>query len=269
MWEGLLSRDSDNAIETPRFLRQSEDGAILLPDIDAEHAAVTRMEALGFKTRADLFVLAGENLVARFFAFEFPRLKSDWQVTLSAQASKARDELQPLAPKLEVLGSGENWFELRYSLGTPDGQTFSASELQRLLRSGQSQTRLRNGRTAVFDADAIGDFEEVLRDCEPRQNQPGVYRINSTHASYVTYAAQDLGVTLRDLQKLTTPSRRKVISPSGTWTPGSAITKSKASSGCGDSRRTISAAFWLMKWVWEKRCRCWPFCARPAARGRR
>ena len=63
---------------------------------------------------------------------------------------KSANELQPLAPKIEVVGSGEDWFELRYSLGDAGWATFSAAELQRLLRSGQSQTRLRNGRTAVF-----------------------------------------------------------------------------------------------------------------------
>ncbi len=100
---------------------------------------------------------------------------------------------------MEVVGSGVDWFELRYSLGTADGEMFSATELQRLLRSGQSKTRLSSGRTAVFDSDAISDFEEVLRDCDPRQNQPGTYRIDRSHASYLAQTAQDLGAALRGL----------------------------------------------------------------------
>jgi SNF2 family DNA or RNA helicase len=118
---------------------------------------------------------------------------------ISAGAAKSASELQPLAPKLEVVGSGEDWFELRYSLATPDGQTFSAAELQRLLRSGQSQTRLRNGRTAVFDAEAITDFEEVLRDVDPRQVQPGTYRIKRRHAGYIAATAEDLGSAIQRL----------------------------------------------------------------------
>ena len=175
-------------------------GSILLRDIETERAALERLQRLGFAARGDQLVLANENAIARFFAFEFPRLKTDWDVHLSAQATKAREGLDPLTPKIEVVGSGENWFELRYSLGTPDGQTFSAAELQRLLRSGQSQTRLRNGRTAVFDPDAVADFEEVLRDCEPKQNQPGLYRINRAHSRYLTETAQEVGAVLVDFR---------------------------------------------------------------------
>ncbi len=188
--------------EEPTFLRDAT-GTVLLRDTAAERAALVRLEALGFILRRDVLVLANdENRIARFFAFELPRLKNEWEVQLSAQASKADEEVQPLAPRLEMVGSGEDWFELRYSLGTPGGELFSAAELQRLLRSGQSKVRLKNGRTAVFDPAAINDLEEVLRDCEPRQSQPGVYRIDRSHASYMSHTAEDLGF---HLQQLTQP----------------------------------------------------------------
>lgn len=183
----------------PSFVRDATGEAILLRDTDAEDAAVNRLAALGFGTRGERFILQDEDQIARFFAFEIPRLKQTWEIQLSAQATKASSDLQPLQPKMEVVGSGVDWFELRYSLGTADGEMFSAAELQRLLRSGQSKTRLRSGRTAVFDSDAISDFEEVLRDCDPRQNQPGTYRIARSHASYLAQTAQDLGAALRGL----------------------------------------------------------------------
>ncbi|HMJ06357.1 MAG TPA: SNF2-related protein, partial [Chthoniobacterales bacterium] len=184
----------------PSFMRDpAQSGALFLRETRAESAAFNRLEALGFTPRGDQLVLTNENSVARFFAFEVPRLKTEWDIQLSAQAAKASGELQPLAPKLEVVGSGEDWFELQYSLGTPDGQLFSAAELQRLLRSGQSKTRLRNGATAVFDPAAISDFEEVLRDVDPRQSQAGTYRIDKSHASYVTHSAHDLGIALQSL----------------------------------------------------------------------
>ncbi|MGI9088529.1 MAG: DEAD/DEAH box helicase [Chthoniobacterales bacterium] len=191
---GFAKRESE-----PSFVRDETGEAILLRDTRAEGAAVSRLAALGFGTRGERFILQDEDQIARFFAFEIPRLKQTWEIHLSAQATKASSDLQPLTPKMEVVGSGEDWFELRYSLGTADGEMFSATELQRLLRSGQSKTRLRSGRTAVFDSDAITDFEEVLRDCDPRQNQPGTYRINRSHASYLAQTAQDLGAALRGL----------------------------------------------------------------------
>ncbi len=194
--DGPRTINATNVSPEALFVRDpAHADSLLLRDIEAEQAALERLQRLGFTARGEKFVLANENAIARFFAFEFPRLKTEWDVHLSSQATKANEGLEPLAPKIEVVGSGENWFELRYSLGTPDGQAFSAAELQRLLRSGQSQTRLRNGRTGVFDAEAIGDFEEVLRDCEPKQNQPGLYRINRAHSRYLAETAQEVGAT--------------------------------------------------------------------------
>ncbi|MEP6821614.1 MAG: SNF2-related protein [Chthoniobacterales bacterium] len=191
---GFGKRESE-----PSFVRDGSGEAILLRDTRAEDAAVARLTALGFGTRGERFILQDEDHIARFFAFEVPRLERDWEIHLSAQATKASSELQPVTPKMEVVGSGVDWFELRYSVGTADGEMFSATELQRLLRSGQSKTRLRSGRTAVFDSDAITDFEEVLRDCDPRQNQPGTYRVDRSHASYLAQTAEDLGAALRGL----------------------------------------------------------------------
>jgi superfamily II DNA or RNA helicase len=185
----------------PLFSRDSKDkGVILLRDLEAEAAAVQRLESYGFTPAADKFVLRKENLIARFFAFEYPRLRSDWEVTLSAQAEKCSGQLQPLAPAIDVVASGENWFELRYSLASPTGETIAAGELQRLLRSGQNQTRLRNGCAAVFDAEAVTDFEEVLRDCEPSQSQPGVYRIDRAHAGYIAATAKEAGAHIVDVR---------------------------------------------------------------------
>ncbi len=191
---GFAKRESQ-----PAFVRDENHETILLRDARVEDAAVARLTALGFGTRGERFILQDEDQIARFFAFEVPRLKENWEIHLSAQATKASSDLQPLAPKMEVVGSGVDWFELRYSLGTSDGEMFSATELQRLLRSGQSKTRLSSGRTAVFDSEAIADFEEVLRDCDPQQNQPGTYRIDRSHASYLAATAQDLGAALRGL----------------------------------------------------------------------
>ncbi|CAN5518901.1 hypothetical protein BH20VER1_BH20VER1_18130 [soil metagenome] len=168
-----------------------------LRNILAERAAIHRLEELGFAWRGEQLVLTNENRTARFFAFEYPRLQKEWQVQLSAQATKASAELEPLQPKIEVVGSGTDWFELQYSLGTPDGQAFSASELQRLLRSGQNRAKLKNGRTVVFDTEAITDFEEVLRDTDPQQVQPGTYRVPRAQAGYLAATAEELGSALQ------------------------------------------------------------------------
>ncbi|MEY2502333.1 MAG: hypothetical protein QOI07_2667 [Verrucomicrobiota bacterium] len=172
---------------------------ILLRNIPAERAAIARLEKVGFaRTDAASFVLHGQPEVVRFFAIDYPKFQRDWNVTLTAAVEKWTSEIERVTPKLEIVGSGLDWFEVRYSLVTPGGQEFSNAEIQQLLRSGRNQTRLRNGRLAVIDTAGLEDFEQVIRDCDPAQTQPGLYRINRAHAPYVEETARELGSAIAD-----------------------------------------------------------------------
>jgi superfamily II DNA or RNA helicase len=172
---------------------------VLMRNLDAENAAVVRLEQMGFaRTDAGGFVLHGQLNVVRFFASDYPRLQRDWKTVLAAQVEKWTGDIERVTPKLEIVGSGQDWFEVRYSLTTPGGEVFSNAEIQRLLRSGQSQTRLKNGHLAVIDTAGLEDFEQVIRDCDPAQTQPGLYRINRAHARYVEQTARELGSAVAD-----------------------------------------------------------------------
>jgi SNF2 family DNA or RNA helicase len=172
---------------------------VLMRNLDAENAAVARLEQIGFaRTDAGGFVLHGQPDVVRFFATDYPRLQRDWKVALTAQVEKFTGQIERVTPKLEIVGSGQDWFEVRYSLTTPGGEVFSNADIQRLLRSGQSQTRLKNGHLAVIDTAGLEDFEQVIRDCDPAQTQPGLYRINRAHAAYVEQTARELGSAVAD-----------------------------------------------------------------------
>ncbi len=103
--------------------------------------------------------------------------------------------------------SGEDWFELKYSVATAAGEGIPLAEVQRLLRGGQNQTRLTNGKTAVLDPAALDDFEEVLRDADPRQSQPGVYRLQKIQAAYLANTAEEIGARLIGASQLFRPSR--------------------------------------------------------------
>jgi superfamily II DNA or RNA helicase len=172
---------------------------VLMRNLDTENAAVARLEQIGFaRTDAGGFVLHGQPNVVRFFATDYQRLQRDWKVTLTAQVEKWTGEIERVTPKLEIVGSGQDWFEVRYSLTTPGGEVFSNADIQRLLRSGQSQTRLKNGHLAVLDTAGLEDFEQVIRDCDPAQTQPGLYRISRAHAGYVEQTARELGSAVAD-----------------------------------------------------------------------
>src|SRR3954464_14455670 len=172
---------------------------VLMRNLDAENAAIARLEQIGFaRTDAGGFVLHGQPNVVRFFATDYQRLHRDWKVSLTAQVEKWTGEIERVTPKLEIVGSGQDWFEVRYSLTTPGGEVFSNADIQRLLRSGQSQTRLKNGHLAVIDTVGLEDFEQVIRDCDPAQTRPGLYRINRAHAGYVEQTARELGSAVAD-----------------------------------------------------------------------
>jgi superfamily II DNA or RNA helicase len=185
--------------ETSSAERPIHPDRVLIRNLDAENAAVARLEQMGFaRTDVGGFVLHGQMNVVGFFATGYPKLQRDWKVSLTAQVEKWTGEIERVTPKLEIVGSGQDWFEVRYSLTTAGGEIFSNADIQRLLRSGQSQTRLKNGHLAVIDTAGLEDFEQVIRDCDPAQTQPGLYRINRAHAAYVEETARELGSAVAD-----------------------------------------------------------------------
>ncbi|MFN3408328.1 MAG: DEAD/DEAH box helicase, partial [Limisphaerales bacterium] len=156
-------------------------------DLAAENAALARLQRSGF-TGPDAqgrLQLSGQNAVLNFLAREFPRLEREWTVTLEERLERStRQNLERIEPKFQITPSGVQWFDLGVVFTASGGETFSAADIQRLLRSGQSHTRLRNGRIAVLDTGAVEELQEVLLDCAPEQHAGG-YRIRNTQAGFL------------------------------------------------------------------------------------
>ena len=76
------------------------------------------------------------------------------------------------------------WFDLGVVFASSGGETFSPADIQRLILTGQSHTRLRNGKMAVIDTGAVEELQEVLLDCAPQQHAQG-YRITSQQAGFL------------------------------------------------------------------------------------
>ena len=87
-----------------------------LRNLAAEPGAVGRLGRAGFARTNDAWGMHDPNRIARFFAFDFPALPAAWEITVSPRLEKASSELEPVAPTIEIVGSGEDWFELRYSV---------------------------------------------------------------------------------------------------------------------------------------------------------
>ncbi|HTD86885.1 MAG TPA: SNF2-related protein, partial [Candidatus Binatia bacterium] len=185
----------------PRILTlgtTSRDEAVWLPDPDdpkrystrdlaAEQGALGRLMRAGFSgpDAQGRYQLLGQNSVLNFFAREFPRLQREWQVTMEERLERSTSEkLERIEPRFEITPSGERWFDLDVAFAADGGEKFAPAEIQRLLLSGQSHTRLKNGKFAVIDTGAVEELQEVLLDCAPQQHARG-YRIDRAQAAFV------------------------------------------------------------------------------------
>lgn len=156
-------------------------------DFNAERAALARLQRSGFigPDSQGKLQLAGQSGVLNFFAREFPKLQREWSVTLDEQLeNRTLKNIERVEPQFQITSSGVQWFDLGVVFASSGGETFSAADIQRLVLSGQSHTRLKNGKMAVIDTGAVEELQEVLLDCAPQQNAQG-YRINSKQAGFL------------------------------------------------------------------------------------
>ena len=164
-----------------------------------ERECLSRLLDAGFKGPSAIgeYILRGQNAVLNFFASELPALQKVWKVSLGSRFQNVTRGIERAAPKLEITGSGEDWFDFSFSLQSSRGDRFSASEVQRLLQMGQNFTKLKDGRLAIFDAADLEEFQAMLRDCDPGQPRPGSYRIQKNQAAYLDSAFEELhGATI-------------------------------------------------------------------------
>ena len=156
-------------------------------DFGAERAALVRLQRHGFSSPdpQGKMQMTGQNNVLNFLAREFPRLQREWSVTLDEQLeNRTLKNIERVEPQFQITSSGVQWFDLGVVFAATGGETFSAADIQRLILSGQSHTRLKNGKMAVIDTGAVEELQEVLLDCTPQQNAQG-YRIKNTQAGFL------------------------------------------------------------------------------------
>jgi superfamily II DNA or RNA helicase len=169
-----------------------------------ERESLRRIQDAGFTgpSTAGEYLLRGQNAILSFFARDLPQLQKQWKVSLGSRFQHVTRSVERITPKLEITGSGEDWFDFSFSVESAGGQQFSNAEVQRLLQVGQNVTRLRDGRLAILDTDGLDEFQAILRDCDPAQSRPGTYRIERSQAAYVDAAFGDLaGATVQSTRE--------------------------------------------------------------------
>lgn len=164
-------------------------------DTMAERTALGRLQRNGFNGPGaqGKLQLTGQNAVLNFFAREFSKLQREWTVTLDEHLeNRTLKNVERVEPQFQITSSGIQWFDLGVVFSSTGGETFSAADIQRLVLSGQSHTRLKNGKMAVIDTGAVEELQEVLLDCAPQQHAQG-YRINAAQAGFLESTLQQHG----------------------------------------------------------------------------
>jgi len=153
-------------------------------DLGAERAAMARLQRCGFSATGGRLQLLGQNAVLNFFAREFPKLQREWSVTLEERLERSTAQnFERIEPQFRI-SSGVQWFDLGVVFAASGGETFSPADIQRLVLSGQSHTRLKNGKLAIIDTGAVEELQEVLLDCAPQQHAQG-YRISNAQSGFL------------------------------------------------------------------------------------
>jgi superfamily II DNA or RNA helicase len=156
-------------------------------DLSAEQQALGRLLRVGFSgpDAQGRYQLNGQERVLNFFAREFPRMQKEWAVTLEERLDRStREKMERIEPRFEITPSGVQWFDFGVSFASSGGEQFSSADVQRLILSGQSHTRLKNGKVAVIDTGAVEELQQFLLDASPTQ-QHGKYRLGNVQASFL------------------------------------------------------------------------------------
>lgn len=169
-------------------------------DLASEHAAFSRLRAAGFSgpNAQGQWQLLGQDRILPFFAREYRRMEREWTVSLDERLDRStRTQMERIEPRVRITpGAGGDWFDLEVRYESAGGESFSAADIQQLLRGGGSR-RLKNGRWAVLDTGAVEELQEVVLDCAPEQlagEGAARYRMDERQAGFLHASLQEQGL---------------------------------------------------------------------------
>jgi SNF2 family DNA or RNA helicase len=179
---GVTSKDDSLWMPDPKDVKR-----YAMRDFGAEQQALGRLLRAGFSNpdQQGRYQLNGQDRVLNFFAREYPRMQKEWEVSLEERLERStRDKMERIEPRFEITSSGVQWFDFGVSFASSGGEQFSAADVQRLILSGQSHTRLKNGKVAVIDTGAVEELQQFLLDASPEQ-RGGKYRLNNAQSGFL------------------------------------------------------------------------------------
>ncbi len=138
----------------------------------------------GFEEAGGKPVLRGEDGILAFLAGSLPKWKAAWQVETGERFDHVTKDFVTIEPQFALRERDDGWLDFHVHFHAGKEAVFSSSDLQRLLQSGKPHVRLKDGRVAIANAGLASDLEEVLRDCNPRQERGG-YQVPPEQRAYL------------------------------------------------------------------------------------
>lgn len=140
-------------------------------DLVKEEQAASRLMKAGFAVENfsnGRWVMKGEPAILDFLTRTLPRLRSEWTVTEGERFNHVQKQVTIVSPKIEILGSGEDWLSFDLSFQTTDGVSIPAAEVRRLLRAGAGAKQAGERRLIVSD-DIANVIDPLFSDMDLRQ----------------------------------------------------------------------------------------------------
>lgn len=160
----------------------------------AEAEAIAVLARAGFIPDASaphLWAIRSEDLATRFLTHTLPSLETDWTVRLAPNLARSRAALRIVEPKIEIVGSGEDWLSFNLSYQTTDGETIPAADIRRLLGSGGGKGISRS----LVSSNRFDVLDPLLAELDVRQEN-GVYTAKSFAIPVIHEICNNIGKAL-------------------------------------------------------------------------
>ncbi|MES2660951.1 MAG: DEAD/DEAH box helicase [Verrucomicrobiota bacterium] len=140
-------------------------------DLAKEEQAATRLLKAGFAVEnfsSGRWVMKGEPAILDFLTKALPLLRKEWKVSEGERFGHVQKQVTVVSPKIEILGSGEDWLSFDLSFQTSDGVSVPAAEVRRLLRAGSGSKQAGERRLIISD-DLANVIDPLFSDLDLRQ----------------------------------------------------------------------------------------------------
>lgn len=141
-------------------------------DLAGEERAAARLARAGFVPTdysSGRWELKGESGILPFLTQTLPLLRKQWQVTEGERFGHVQKLVTIVSPKIDIVGSGNDWLSFDLSFQTTDGSLVPAAEVRRLLRSGNSSGKSTGGRHLVISEEVASVIDPLFSELDLRQ----------------------------------------------------------------------------------------------------